>query len=57
MKHMFAANNQGGLHMDCVEVTPVEIDTSVTNLPRGRGQLLGWNWDRVWSVKQEAHVL
>jgi len=24
------------------EFTPVEIDTSVTDLPRGKGQLLGW---------------
>jgi len=24
------------------ESTPVEIDTSVTDLPRGKGQLLGW---------------
>jgi len=22
--------------------TPAEIDTSVTDLPRGKGQLLGW---------------
>jgi len=24
------------------EYTPVEIDTSVTDLPKGKGQLLGW---------------
>ena len=38
------------------EFTPVETDTSVTKLPRGRGQLLGWNWDRVWSAKQEPPI-
>jgi hypothetical protein len=35
-----------------LELMPVEIDTSVTDLPRGRGQLLGWNWDRVWPENQ-----
>ena len=38
------------------ELTPVEIDTSVTDLPIVMGQLMGWNRDRVWSVKQEPPV-
>jgi hypothetical protein len=41
---------------DIPELTPVEIDTSVTDLPIVMGQLMGWNRDRVWSVKREPPV-
>jgi hypothetical protein len=34
---VFVVKNKGDLHTDSVEVTPVEIDTSVTGLPGGRG--------------------
>jgi hypothetical protein len=39
------------------EYTPVEIDTSVTYLPKGKGATLGGGRDRVWSLNQEAPKL
>jgi hypothetical protein len=34
-EHTFVAHSQGNLSTDSVEVTSLEIDTSITNLPVG----------------------